>query len=1163
MNVTIENIINHIRSVKKQSHNNQGICLLLGAGADISSGGILFRELKISFLKQNGHSVSQDIMDNKLDEEFEKVVGELSQSERCETLDKIMRENSAPSEGYELLVMLAEMGYIDAVITTNFDYLLEETQNLLNIKPFTIFTPGRAVPQEYYKKRNKIPPIYLKMHGDLNDRLVTHLTNEELENKKYGKDFIELFKNIIQKNSILIIGYSGYDSLITDIIKQEIKKISDVYWCNISEPDETSDLVSILKNNNKLKYVNISFDKLFQKLSMTFLKDAKLKNANPIFLPTVVNTKIKKQRELYENKIKFPDIIISRIYETEQLEKFLQTFNKKCVAITGKYKTGKTCFLYKIMESIKDITFFPIVFDMHHGVLENIALALGYETNVSFSLMYNFLNWWNQKKEHLVFIIDDLFNEENYNNFSDDYYIELFNFINISHEFKYIQFIISFQDDIYVKIKDKNIFEMCGLNKFTEINIKKFSDTEIELLLKKYGKDNSADLMKHNNLLSMPYVWEIIKTNDIDLSDDKNFFELYIDTLYQKMQNSNCNITKHALNSALMFLANKQLFQSNQKIKIEQEIYDLLQSQEIINDKNEIRYPDFLIYFGSQFFLKTCTWNETISDNIIPIIQKSKNLTNLQIQTICKIFSMCKEIDDIGFVLAQLNIITINGTTPLQNKIIINTLYCCYKNRRDLFVGYIKQININNYTLNLQKCLLKLAVELCPILLSQWNYTKNVLDKNELDYSAFIFKSDLLYQYLKNPYMNSYEYLFTDSINSEIGIMFTLNLLSYWGWDNVYEETYSQLKRTIIDKFLSKIKIDDININKAVEILEKYSYNIFFNAGEDFEEQFIECKNKNMLGIINKVLDNEILTNNDFQELIDLNADINNSWVFIISNVIVIQAMKNHTIEIYSLLSHFFDKKDNIKVQHLDFFFSCLFWALYINYPCNRDKFTDVFEKISCEYDRILFMFPDRKRKASVNKFSEEFQRTFEDGFNPLAFYFYTSLYKSTVKKPYEWNCGNDDLKVYWKLIDDLSKYEKYSDMIRIVHALGQMISIYPEEGYLALEHLSSYNKPIIRKGIIRLYKENYIRFSEITEKEIKKNIFNFTESEIDEIIYNTDSFLENRTLEQLHWARIFYNLEKIWNVNISKEFLKGISYSNSCSGFLNDFLRKILTGNF
>lgn len=62
--------------------------------------------------------------------------------------------------------------------------------------------------------------------------------------------------------------------------------------------------------------------------------------------------------------------------------------------------------------------------------------------------------------------------------------------------------------------------------------------------------------------------------------------------------------------------------------------------------------------------------------------------------------------------------------------------------------------------------------------------------------------------------------------------------------------------------------------------------------------------------------------------------------------------------------------------------------------------------------------------------------------------------------------------------------------MIRIVHALGQMISIYPEEGYFALEHLRDYNEPIIRKGIIRLHKENYIRFNEITKRQLKKNGF-------------------------------------------------------------------------
>lgn len=86
------------------------------------------------------------------------------------------------------------------------------------------------------------------------------------------QEFINLFKYIIKKNSVLIIGYGGYDSLITDLFKQEMGELSDVYWCNISEPDEKSDLVSALKASNKLKYVNISFDKLFQELAMTFLK---------------------------------------------------------------------------------------------------------------------------------------------------------------------------------------------------------------------------------------------------------------------------------------------------------------------------------------------------------------------------------------------------------------------------------------------------------------------------------------------------------------------------------------------------------------------------------------------------------------------------------------------------------------------------------------------------------------------------------------------------------------------------------------------------------------------------------------------------------------------------------------------------------------------------
>ena len=515
---------------------------------------------------------------------------------------------------------------------------------------------------------------------------------------------------------------------------------------------------------------------------------------------------------------------------------------------------------------------------------------------------------------------------------------------------------------------------------------------------------------------------------------------------------------------------------------------------------------------------------------------------------------MYEKIDDIGFILSNLDKLLINEVTSLQNKVIMNIIYQCYKNNIDLFINYLNQIDINIYSLKLQKYLLKLCVELCPTLLLKWED-----EKNELSYSAFIFKNDMLYKYLNDPSQKKFKKIFDDSINSENGILVLLCLLSHWGWDNVEKKTYDQLNNTIIKSLFSNMEINDKIINKSVEKLKKYSYNVFFNAGEDFDEQFSSCKNKIILKLIDTVLNNGKITVDDFRYLIELNTDINNSWTFILSNIIIIQAMKNYPNETYSLLKDFFDNKINIQVQHLDFFFSSLFWALYINYPYNRDKFTSVFEKIIYKYDRILFMFPESKRRASVNKFSEEFQRTFEDGFNPLAFYFYTSLYKSVVEKSYEWNKGHNDLKAYWQLTDYLSNLGNYSDIIRIVHALGQMISIYPKEGYLALENLANYNEPIVRKGIIRLYKENYIRFSEITKREIEKNIFKFKKDEVDEIIYNTDSFLENRTLEQLHWARIFYNLEQIKNVNVSQKFLRCMLHTNSCSGFLSEFLRNIL----
>ena len=1153
----INNIINHIKSVKNGTHKKQGICVLIGAGADISSGGILFRELKIRFLKENGCIIPTSISDKNLDEKFEKNLVELSQDGRCETLDKIMRKHKKPSEGYSLLVMLAEMGYIDSVITTNFDYLLEETQDLLNLKPFTIYTPGRAIPEEYYLQRKKIPPIYLKMHGDLFDRLVTHLTRSEIRSKHYGEKFINLFTHIIQNNSIIIVGYGGYDDLITEVFRQQKNDIDGVYWCNICNPKEDSDLVKTLEQENKLWYVQTTFDNLFQELAKNLLKDAILKNANPIFLPTVIQAKIENQKYIFNEKVEYSDKLINRIDAQNALEDMLQTFDIRCIAITGEPKFGKSCFIYKAMRSIQDITFFPIMCEHNHSILSNMVQALGYDTDVPFSIMYSFLKWWNDKQEHLVVIMDDFFNQDYFQTTDTKYIIEFFNLLYIARGFKYIQFIVTFQYSVYNEIIKNNAYITFGEILSHPIELGKFSEDEVEKLLNKFDAGNNVNELRKKELLYIPYVWEIIFKNNILLTDNTDFFAQYINGLFN-IATKNYNFTKHAFNKMLRNLSYNQIFSHTNDVDIASYEFKFLQQEGIIDINNNIIYPELAVYYCMQYFLQSLTWEEVIFKTIIPEIQKSNVLSDIQIEVYVSIWTNVNDIDSFNVILSSLEYITKNSFISMtKKKLIIKILQRCIKENNGFFVEYLTNIDINEYSIDFQKYLFKVCAELSPKTLTVW---ENCNSPSILSYAAFILRNDDLYRSLILLSMNpKLEIDLSEEFTGKNGLIKLLHIMTYFGWDNLSNAEYLQLKNIMISKLIPVVKTNDMSIQYSVDVLINYAYNVFFNAGEDFEEQFIRCKNATLNELTKKVLSKQLLTEDDYMSLIEINIDINNSWQFIISNLIVIYEMYNFPAETYDMLYHCVDNMQyDVHVQYLDFFLSSTFWSLYLNKPCNREMFTEIFEKVVEKYERILFMFPNTKRTASFNKFSDEFDRMFEDGFNPIAFYFYTAPYKSLTMSEYKWNNGNNDLKVYWDLAKYMTDLGKFDEVLRIVHALGQMISIYPDEGYSALENLTKFDQPIIKRGIIRIFKENCLRYSRITKEKLRKSLFNFDTDDIEQIVYNADFSINNRTLEQLHWARLFYNMEQYLNINTTELFLKNILNSQSCSVFIHDFINDI-----
>lgn len=428
---TIQNVINYINAIKQQKNSSKGICVLLGAGADITSGGKTFRSLKIDLLRANNIDVSSDIQEENLTKKFDKLVCNFTQDGRCSELESVMRKNCQPSEGYELLVLLAYLGYIDAVITTNFDVLLEETEKQMSIKPFDIFTPGRAIPGDFYEKRQKCSPIFVKLHGDLYGRLVTHLTKEEIESKPYGSEFIKMVTYIIRNYAIITIGYGGYDNLLTDIFKENIEDLPPLYWCNITKPKTDAQLVQILSQHNKLCFVQSTFDNFFQKLGLYFLGKQELKDTNPHFLPTVIKAKILNQQVMYNVGFENTGLIERKEIDNRILD-FLTNADKNTVMLTGNAGMGKTSVIRRFIESYKDFSIMPIWIEKTEpeGILKCIANALGYKTDVPFSLLYNFANWCSQNHFNIIFVVDEIQLNSNGDDFVK-YVKEMFDFFNV------------------------------------------------------------------------------------------------------------------------------------------------------------------------------------------------------------------------------------------------------------------------------------------------------------------------------------------------------------------------------------------------------------------------------------------------------------------------------------------------------------------------------------------------------------------------------------------------------------------------------------------------------------------------------------------------------------------------------------------------------------
>lgn len=168
-------------------------------------------------------------------------------------------ERRQPTTAHRAIASLIRDGFINVVVTTNFDRLLERALGDLGVEPVVLSTPEQV--------EGALPPsqaecMILKIHGDY---LSSSIRNTEAELESYPPPFNKLLDRIIDDFGLIVCGWSGdWDSALRAALERAETRRFATYWAAKGEP---SDVAKSLMRHRDAQFIEIDdADSFFQSL---------------------------------------------------------------------------------------------------------------------------------------------------------------------------------------------------------------------------------------------------------------------------------------------------------------------------------------------------------------------------------------------------------------------------------------------------------------------------------------------------------------------------------------------------------------------------------------------------------------------------------------------------------------------------------------------------------------------------------------------------------------------------------------------------------------------------------------------------------------------------------------------------------------------------------
>jgi len=1152
------------------------ICLFLGAGADIAAGGLTFWQFKRLCYERLTDSRQGELPDERaIDRAFEQVFAQaLPADERARLIEKMFREAGAiePSESYSLLALLVRARGIDALVTTNFDTMLERAADDLGGRSFNMFCPQAVRPAAIngsYLHGNSIP--YVKVHGDLASGVVTVISAEEIATAAYERDIEGIVREIVATQHIVLAGYSGFDIALAKIIADAVVDTpSLIFWCNPGPPHPSAPLVQRL-GQERFTHIPIDFNRCIEILGREPLERPSALSDSSSFLSPLLHWRVDFANREFERAVPggntpgAPKPIRRQDAEAAAAE-FLKS-DKALAVVSGPSGYGKTTLIQRVAHR----------HDRPNGECRVVMLrakALD-STDLEQALMCLFApaamhvglgaleRWLKVRSIQLTVILDAL------NEFSPDVTACLGLFRNCLRiafslpENSQIRLLLTMRHETWNYIHGNvDAAQLAAVmwspggsdgSVLRPIPLDRFSHQELAAALEiweEVGKPQPAIGQLNprlRELLRDPFLLRIAVELGLN-SPAVASASLLLDAYVSRKLSGTDALTRARGVDGLTRLAGLCHSRGDDTFRLldldaccggDREVARLVQDSGLV-----LRASDGMLQFEhdrtQEHFLalaiaagESAPPLETLHD-LVDLVRGGAADEKLLAAARRHLRSRPDRFELITLGQQIERSSSLSGEMAARVRAFTKEALVEAAFEAPQLVADYAQFTLDEagrssssegrVSTALQAAAL-LSRELGLPVLEAGSRLSNILLANQ----AMVHLVDGLAEELRHapqpidlltqPPFDTF--LSAGSLSPWAGAIRLLGLASALGPDNLGLDRYPAVATALgnaIRELTTNLRLDDEDISRlagaALRNLDRYLFN---GLPEELDSFFSNGRRGEITAVLDHIAGGGTIGLVEIAGLTDFFRSFEFHFEFLALNILfALSSLNDFDATTQACQAHARGFTQATPAEEIDFFTGVEGYRHIVAGKAYDGAIDDLTRRLADDLDQV-FYFDAGQRRGDKRGWRDPFDMMFEDGFNPMAGYPLVAPAGHRVPP----HGRSDRLPVLSKMVAQLLERGAHDKIVRLIHALGQTIGIWPDEALEALGRLCGARDPLIRRALVRVLAEAFARRPLETQRLLDSVRGSLTSVELNIVRSAEDTRLGGRQFETIEWARI------------------------------------------